>query len=140
MGPLPMFCMTILLASLVVPTTSAEKASVPGATDASGAVPKPVSVTSCTKPQLPESSLTVSSPFAGPVTNGAKVTAAAQLDPATRTLGQPVGSTENPPLADMLPRFSGLPPKLAMVTDWDALVPMFSVKVSVAGEKLMADG
>jgi hypothetical protein len=90
---------------------------------------------------LPESSLSVSSPVAGPVTVGAKDTLAVQLAPATKLFGQLLVSA-NSPLAEMLEKFSDLPPKLVIVTGWELLeVPIsWLAKVKAAGEKLIAEG
>ena len=104
-------------------------------------MPVPASVTFCDAPKLPESSLRVRSPVAGPVTVGAKDTLAVQLAPATRLFGQLFVSAKSP-LAEMLEKFSGLPPKLVIVTGWELLeVPIsWSAKVKVAGERPIAEG
>jgi hypothetical protein len=72
---------------------------------------------------------------------GAKDTLAVQLAPAVRLLAQLLVTVKSP-LAAMPEKFSGLPPKLVIVTDWEALeVPMSWLgKVKVAGENLIAEG
>ena len=84
--------------------------------------------------------MTVSNPLTGPVTGGVKVTLTVQFDPATSGLGQLLVSP-NPLLAEKLDKFSGLPPKLVMVTGWAGLeVPTFWEKSNVVGERLIAEG
>ena len=81
-------------------------------------------LTVCVEPRLPELSERVSRPLALPVTVGAKDTKTVQLDPAIKSAGQVVVST-NPALA-VKERSSGLPPKFSMVNCCDGLaVPMF---------------
>src|SRR5258707_91135 len=106
-----------------------------------GRRPVPERVTACDAPKLPESSLKVSSPVSGPATLGAKDTLAVQFAPAARLPEQLLVSAKSP-LAEMPEKFSGLPPKLVIVTDWELLeVPIsWLAKVKVAGEKLIAEG
>jgi hypothetical protein len=92
--------------------------------EATGAVPNPVRAIVCKLPAFPESSLTVNTPFTVPVTVGAKVTDTVQLVPAVSVDGQ-LGVTLNPTAAEMVPTFSGLPPKLVIATGNDPLVPIF---------------
>lgn len=73
------------------------------------------------------------------MTDGAKVTATVQFDPTASVAGQ-LGAAVNPPLAEMLPKFNGVPPKLATVTVCEPLVPMFWVKFKWDGERLIAEG
>jgi hypothetical protein len=75
------------------------------------------------------------------VTVGAKDTLTVQLAPAVRLFGQSL-VTANSPLAEMPEKFSGLPPKLVIVTGWELLeVPIsWLAKVKVAGEKPIAEG
>lgn len=138
-GPVPVFCKTTLLAWLVVFSTWDWKDTVAGVTEAVGAVPKPERVTACAAPRLPESSVTVSNPLAGPATDGAKDTETVQLDPPGRVVGQLLVSV-NPPFAEIFEKSSGLPPKLAMVRGRAPLVPTFWLKLKVAGAKLTAEG
>jgi hypothetical protein len=144
MGPVPVFDTVTVLAALVLPWTWEEKARLAGVTVATGAVPTPARATVCTAPKLPESSLTVSTPVTGPVTDGAKVTPTVQFDPAATVLfGQLVveGSSENPPVAEMVPRSSGLPPKFAIVIVCGGLlVPTFCEILKPRGVKLIAEG
>jgi len=72
-------------------------------------------LTVCWIPKLPELSVTVSVPVAGPATDGAKDTKTVQLVPAIKVVAQFVVSA-NPLLAVMLEKLSGLPPKLVMLT------------------------
>ena len=100
----------------------------------------PVRVTACEEPQLPESSLIVSWPAAGPATVGAKVTETVQFEPGTSMLGQ-LFVSGNPPVDEMPKMSSGLPPKFVMVTGWEGLVvPTFWEKSRVGGVKLIAEG
>jgi hypothetical protein len=139
-GPVPVLCSVMFLTELVVPTTCDEKDNVVGVTEAPGVVPVPLSVTTCVGPRFPESSLTFSAPVTEPTVCGVNVTDTAQLDPADRTAGQSFVS-ENPPLAERLIPFSGLPPKFVMVMVWGALAaPTFCENVNVGGEKLIAEG
>jgi hypothetical protein len=77
------------------------------------------------------------------MTDGPNVTDTVQFDPAISWLGQ-LSVSENPPVPEILnglpTKLSGLPPKLAIVMGWEALVPTFWDTFSVAGEKLMAEG
>ena len=104
-------------------------------------VPVPLSGTTCVEPKFPESSLTFSAPVTEPAASGVNVTDTVQLDPANRAAGQSFVS-EKPSLVEKANPFSGLPPKLVIVTAWELLaVPMsWSAKVKVAGEKLIAEG
>ena len=106
-----------------------------------GREPVPVRVTVCDAPKLPESSLRVSDPVAGPAKVGAKDTLIVQLVPAARLFEQLLVSA-NPSLGEMLEKFSRLPPKFVILTGWELLeVPVSWVpKVKVAGEKLIAEG
>jgi hypothetical protein len=85
-----------------------------------GRDPVPNRVAVCEAPRLPESSLRVRDPVAGPAAAGAKDTLTVQLAPATRLFGQSLVST-NPALAAMSEKFRVLPPKLVRVTGWELL-------------------
>ena len=107
-----------------------------------GSEPVPERLTVCDPPRLPASSFSVSCPTAGPATVGANDTLAVQLAPGGRLLGQLSVST-NWLLAKTLEKFSGLPPKLLIVTGCDVLeVPIswMAAKVKAAGETLIAEG
>jgi hypothetical protein len=68
------------------------------------------------------------------------VTETVQVDPGISVSWQSCVS-ENPPLADSLNPFNGLPPKLAIVMVWtEPVVPTFCENVNVGGNKLIADG
>src|SRR6266478_3271559 len=139
-APLVLVTVTVWLG--LSPIMSTKKLSVVGdKLRCRGRVPVPVRVTVCDAPELPESSLRVRSPLAGPATAGAKDTLAVQLAPATRLFGQ-LFVSGNPSLAAMLEKFSGLPPKFVIVTGWELLeVPIsWLAKVKVVGEKLIAEG
>ena len=112
-GPVPELC-NVMVFVLVVPTTRDEKDKVVGVTEAVGVVPVPLSVTSCSEPKFPESSLTFSVPVSEPAAGGVNVTDTVQFDPPGRTAGQ-LFVSENPSLADRFNPFSGRPPKLVMV-------------------------
>jgi len=133
------FCKVTVLAVLVVSKTCDENVSVAGEMEAAGAVPTPVRTTVCAAPRLPESSLTLSWAFTGPVADAVKVTVTVQFCPAISWLGQLFVSV-NALLAEMFDKLSGLPPKLEIVRGSEPLVPTFCEKFKVAGEKLMADG
>ena len=84
--------------------------------------------------------MTVSNPLAGPVTEGTNVIETVQFDPTASVAGQ-LGVAENPPVAEILLRFSGAPPKLAIVTVCGTLLlPTFCVKLKEEGVRLMAEG
>jgi hypothetical protein len=139
-GPVPVLCSVMFLDVLVVPATCDSKDTGVGVTEAPGMVPVPLSATACVEPRFPESSLTFSVPVTEPTAGGVNVTGTVQFDPAGRTAGQ-LFVSENPPLADRLNPFSGLPPKFVMVIVWVALVvPMFCENVNVGGEKPIAEG
>src|SRR5205807_5688100 len=106
-----------------------------------GRRPVPARVTACDTPELPESSFRVSSPVSGPATVGAKDRLATQLAPASSVPGQLFVSVKSP-LGEMPEKFSGLPPKLVIVTAWELLVvPIsWSANVKADGEALMAEG
>ena len=123
-GPSPLFFKVTVLVPLVVPSSWDPKATLAGASETTGAVANPVSATVCVAPALPESSAIVSDPFVVPVTAGANVTETVQFDPAGSMAGQ-FGVAVNPLLTETLPKFSGLPPKLAIVTSWDEVLPTF---------------
>jgi hypothetical protein len=68
------------------------------------------------------------------------MTETVQFDPAFNTEGQLFVCVKGPLEVTFSP-YSGLPPKLLIVTVCAALgVPMFCVNVSEMGEKLTADG
>jgi hypothetical protein len=123
-GPVPVFVNVTVLALLVMPSICDEKLTLAGLTDMRGAVPVPVSDTDCIVPRFQESSATVSEPVTVPVTDGVNVTFTEQFDPPARVPGQLLVSV-NPPLTEMFPRFSVLPPKLAIITAPEPLVAVF---------------
>jgi hypothetical protein len=130
----------MFLAELLVPTTCDENDKVAGVSDAAGAVPIPFRVKSCAEPRFPESSITFKAPVTGPTVAGVNVTDTMHVEPAGRTPAQ-LSVSANPSLADRLSTSNVLPPKLAIVMVWGALVvPVFSEKVSAGGEKLIAEG
>ena len=113
-GPVPVFDNVMVLAELVAPSTVDENVIDAGVNDATGAVPTPVRIRLCAVPRLKESSAIFSCPLTKPVTDGANDTVTVQFDPPARLPGQ-LDVSVNPPLAEIVPRFSGLPPKLAIV-------------------------
>src|SRR5260370_32614568 len=118
-APLVLVTVTVWLG--LSPIMSTKKLSVVGdKLRCRGRVPVPVRVTVCDAPELPESSLRVSSPLAEPATVGAKDTLAVQLAPATRLFGQ-LFVSGNPSLAAMLDKCRRLPPRFMIVTGWDLL-------------------
>jgi hypothetical protein len=138
-GPVPEFNSVIDFAVLLAPCTTDPKLIEAGETEAIGAVPVPESVTVCTAPAFPESSLIVSAPLTAPAADGVNVTVTAQFDPAESCDGQ-LFVSPNPPLAAIVPKVSGLPPKFVIVTACVPVVPRFCVKLTVDGLKLMAEG
>lgn len=138
-GPVPVFCRVTLRGELVVFCTCGEKPRLVGLTLAAGAVPTPASGMACVAPRFPESSVTIREPAAAPVAEGAKVTLTMQAAPARSWLEQ-VFVSVNPPVADMVPMLSGLPPKFEMVTCCEPEVPAFCDMLRDAGRKLTADG
>jgi hypothetical protein len=134
------FFSVTVLAALVVPASREPKSRIPGVTVATGDVPTPVSATDWDPPRLPESSPTVSDPMAGPAAVGEKETFTTQDDPAGNWPGQALVSV-NGPVVETPERFSGLPPKLEIVTGWEGLtVPVFWEKARVGGDRLTAEG
>ena len=123
-GPVPVLVKVMVLALLVEPMTWDWKDRLAGVTEAAGAVPVPVRARVCMGPRLKESSLAVSVPVYGPAADGAKVTLAVQLVPATSVPAQ-LSDSVKLPAAMREVKSSGLPPKLVMVTGWVELVPMF---------------
>jgi hypothetical protein len=116
----------LVLATLTVrlelsPMVGQQKLSVAGdKVKCRGREPVPTRVMVCDAPRLPESSLRVTDPVAGPAAVGAKDTLTVQLAPATRLFGQSLVSA-NPALATVPEKFSVLPPKLVTVTGWGLL-------------------
>src|SRR5256885_13490205 len=83
-GPVPELC-NVMVFVLVVPTTRDEKDNVVGVIEAAGVVPVPLSVTTCSEPKFPESSLTFSVPVSEPAAGGGEVW-------GTRAVGAPRGA------------------------------------------------
>ena len=84
-GPLPVLVRVTVLAVLVAPRTVDEKLSEVGETEATGAVAMPVRAMAWLGPALPESSVTIRFPLAGPAANGAKETLAMQVEAGAST-------------------------------------------------------
>lgn len=79
-------------------------------------------------------------PEAAPTAGGVKVTDTAQLAAGTNTAGQSLVS-ENGPAVENVSQLMLLPPKLVTVMVCAALAePIFCVKFSVGGVKLIAEG
>jgi hypothetical protein len=100
----------------------------------------PESGTDWLAPRLKELSVTASVPFTVLPAAGVKVTETVQLDPPCSWPGQLLVSA-NPPPVEMPLMFSGLPPRLEMVSVCGALVyPTFCEKSRAGGLKAMAEG
>lgn len=140
-GPVPALCNETVLAVLTLPAAWEEKDRLAGVTAAAGAVPVPLSGTTCVGPKFPASSFTIKDPVVVPATTGVNHTEIVQVEPGMRGEEQ-LFVAENPlPLVETFNPFSGLPPKLVIVTVWGGLlVPTFCAKVKDAAEKLIAEG